>query len=144
MVGILNILIGLLKKWISLIQWLIHVHTFLKKMLLTNIWFICVLVLICLFFGKFICVFFFSSKKLADPIFKYNIELKKEYRFLVEQILPLLNDCGYCGVLKGKYCLNFSVNCSMCLKDKCQNCYQSNKSKDILINCRDEQISNYI
>ena len=51
-----------------------------------------------------------------DPIFKNNTDLKIEYRKMVND-LPLLNDCGYCEKLKGRYCLNFSVNCS-CASEK--------------------------
>ena len=78
-----------------------------------------------------------------DPIFKNNTNLKIEYRKMVND-LPLLNDCGYCEKLKGRYCLNFSVNCSMCIRERCKNCFSFNKSKDILINCRDKQISDFV
>ena len=51
-----------------------------------------------------------------DPIFGKNKELLKEYHILVNEILPLLNDCRFCGQLKCKYCLKFSVNCNLCIK----------------------------
>ena len=78
-----------------------------------------------------------------DPIFKNYTDLKKEYCKMVND-LPLLNECGYCEKLKGRYCLNFSVNCGMCIRGRCKNCYNFNRSKDILINCKDKQISDYI
>ena len=78
-----------------------------------------------------------------DPIFGKNKELLKEYHILVNEILPLLNDCRFCGQLKCKYCLKFSVNCNLCIKDKCLNCHRFNKSKDILINSVDDFVSNY-
>ena len=79
-----------------------------------------------------------------DPIFGKNKELLKEYRILVNEILPSLNDCRFCNQLKCKYCLKFSVNCNMCKRDKCLKCYRFNKSKDILINSGDFFISNYV
>ena len=50
-----------------------------------------------------------------DAIFKNNTDLKKEYCKMVND-LPLLNECGYCEKLKRRYCLNFSVNCGMCMR----------------------------
>ena len=78
-----------------------------------------------------------------DPIFKNYTNLEKEYCKMVND-LPLLNECGYCEKLKGRYCLNFSVSCGMCIRERCKNCYNFNRSKDILINCKDKQISDYI
>ena len=78
-----------------------------------------------------------------DQIFKNNTDLKKEYHKMVNDLL-LLNDCGYCEKLKGRHCLKFSVNCGMCIRERCKNCFRFNKSKDILINCGDKQISDYV
>ena len=80
---------------------------------------------------------------MVDPIFENRTDLKREYRILIKNILPSLNDCGYCGKVKCIYSKKISVDCSYC-KNKCQNCHEFNKSKDLLINCGDEQISNYI
>ena len=79
-----------------------------------------------------------------DPIFKSNIELKKEYLLLYKNFLPLLNNCGNCNKFSCDYCLKFSVNCSSCIRGKCQNCFEFNRSKDILINSTDVQISDYV
>ena len=79
-----------------------------------------------------------------DPIFKNNAELKKEYQLLYKNILPSLNNRGNCNNFKYDYCLKFSVNCSSYIRDKCQNCFEFNRSKDILINSTDVQISNYV
>ena len=78
-----------------------------------------------------------------DPIFKNNTDLKIEYCKMVND-LHLLNECRHCEKLKGRYCLNFSVNCGMCIRWRCKNCYNFNRSKDILINCKDKQISDYV
>ena len=63
---------------------------------------------------------------------------------MFQNILPSLNYCGYCEKLNCKWCFKCSLNCSSCIRDRCQNCYQFNKTKDILINCGNEQISNYV
>ena len=81
---------------------------------------------------------------MPDLIFKSRVDLKKEYQFLVKELIPKLNDCGYCGVLKGKYCLKFSINCQICLKYRFQTCFQFNRTKDLLINNTDKEISNYV
>ena len=44
-----------------------------------------------------------------DPIFGNNKELLKEYKILVKEIIPSLNECQMCQNLKCKYCLKFSV-----------------------------------
>ena len=76
-----------------------------------------------------------------DPIFGNNKEFLKEYKILVKEIIPSLNECQMCQNLKCKYCLKFSITCGRCPKDKCFNCYKFNKSKDILINSGDFFIS---
>ena len=80
---------------------------------------------------------------MADPIFKNRTDLKKEYHILVKIFLPLLNNCGYCGKIKCVYDQKFHTDCNSWIS-KFQNCHEFNKSKDILINCGDEQISNYV
>ena len=87
---------------------------------------------------------FFPFFLEMDPIFGNNKEILNEYHFLVEEILPSLNDCRFCNELKCKYCKKFCVNCNMCKKDKCFNCYRFNKSKDILINCGNDFILDYV
>ena len=79
-----------------------------------------------------------------DPIFGKKKDLRKEYQILVNEILPSLNDCQYCNQLKCKYCSQFSVNCNKCKRDRCFKCHRFNKSKDILINCGDFFVSNYV
>ena len=79
-----------------------------------------------------------------DPIFGNKKELLNEYHFLVKEILPSLNECGFCNKLKCNCCKKFCVNCNMCKKDKCFNYHKFNKSKDILINFGNDFISYYI
>ena len=79
-----------------------------------------------------------------DPIFKSNTELKKEYQILHKNILPSLNKCGNCSKFNCDYCLKFSVNCRSCIRQRCQNCFEFNRSKDILINSSDLQVSWYV
>ena len=87
--------------------------------------------------------FFFSFLEM-DLIFGNNKELLKEYRFLVNEILPSLNDCRFCNKLKCKFYKQFCVNYNICKKEKCLNCHRFNKSKDILINRDNDFISGYV
>ena len=43
-----------------------------------------------------------------------------------------------------KYCKKFSVNCNMCRSARCRNSFEFNKSKDILLNFGNDQISWYV
>ena len=79
-----------------------------------------------------------------DPIFKNNIELKKEYKYLYKNILPTLNNCGDCNVFKCVYCSRFLVNCRMCLLWWCKNCTAFNKLKDILLNSGNKLVTGYV
>ena len=99
-----------------------------------------------LFFKK---TFFFFLRKIffsldMDLIFGNEKELRKEHKFLINEALPSLNKCNFCNKLKCKYCKKYSVNCTMCKKDICFNCRKFNKSKDILINCNNKFISDYV
>ena len=62
----------------------------------------------------------------------------------MNEILPSLNHCRFCGQLKCKYCLKFSVNCNMCIAEKCLNYHRFNKSKDILTNSDGYFVSSYV
>ena len=53
---------------------------------------------------------------MTDPIFKNRAELKKEYYFMIKEVLPSLNDCGYCGKIKCIYSKKFSVLTNYFLK----------------------------
>ena len=87
---------------------------------------------------------FFSFLALKmDPIFK-DVTLKKEYENLHKNILPKLNNCGNCNIFKCEYCKKFSLNCQRCISKKCKYCHEFNKSKDILLNSSNLQISWYI
>ena len=58
--------------------------------------------------------------------------------------MPSLNTCGNYYKFKCKYCLKFLTNCNGCISDRCKICHEFNKSKDILINSDDLQISLYV
>ena len=68
-------------------------------------------------------------------IFKSK-EMEKEFKELIYEIIPSLNECGNCGILKCEHCYKFSVICSSCKKLKCRNCKKYKRSKEILFkNC---------
>ena len=79
-----------------------------------------------------------------EMIFGNEKELIKEYKFLINEVLPSLNACNFCNTLKCKYCKKDSVNCNMCKEDIYFNCKNFNKSKDILMNSDDKIISDYV
>ena len=56
----------------------------------------------------FVFVFIIFSLEM-NPISGNNKELLKEYRFLVKEILPSLNDCRFCNKLKCKFYKQFCV-----------------------------------
>ena len=58
--------------------------------------------------------------------------------------LPLLNDCNFCQKLHCSFCKKFNINCRNCIKEKCKNCFKFNISKNLLINCSNQTISNFV
>ena len=79
-----------------------------------------------------------------DPIFRNNSELKREYKKLLNEILPSLNTCGNCNCFKCEYCSKFSVNCNLCISSRCRIYVKFNKTKDTLINSNNADVSVYI
>ena len=49
-------------------------------------------------------------------------EMEIEFKELVNEIIPSLNECVNCNIFECKCCYNFTVNCSSCRKLKCKNC----------------------
>ena len=73
-------------------------------------------------------------------IFKSK-EMEKEFKELIYEIIPSLNEFGNCGILKCEHCYKFSVICSSCKKLKCRNCEKYKRSKEILFkNCSNIQL----
>lgn len=64
-------------------------------------------------------------------IFKSK-ELEKEFKELISEITPSLNDCKNCNILKCHYCTKFSPCCSICRAARCKKCVRYNTSKQIL------------
>ena len=64
-------------------------------------------------------------------IFNSSI-LKNEFEDLYRKIIPKLNDCNNCGILKCTYCSRFTVSCSLCRKSRCKNCVSFKKIVDLL------------
>ena len=82
---------------------------------------------------------------MMDPIFKNRFNLKKDYENMHTNILPSLNDCGYCTIFKCTYCLKFSAKCGACEIRRCKNFTEFNKfKKKILFECDNPQITYYV
>ena len=55
--------------------------------------------------------------------------LKKEFKELLEVILPSLNGYGNCSIFCCKYSSKFSVECSSCKESRCENCLLNDQKK---------------
>ena len=55
-----------------------------------------------------------------------------------------MNDCNFCLNDKWKNCKKYTFNCKDCFKEKCKNCDLYLKTKDILLNCKNKVIVNYV
>ena len=76
-------------------------------------------------------------------VFETNI-IKQEFKELYQTIIPSLNKCGNCNILKCRYCFLFRYDCTDCRISRCKNCQLFKNSKDILFkNCSIQQW-NYI
>ena len=82
--------------------------------------------------------FFFSSDFFFLALAKIfeSKEIEREFKELIYELIPALNECERCEILKYKYCYKFSSRCSLCRKARCTNCYWYNNSIKILVeNC---------
>ena len=77
-------------------------------------------------------------------IFGRETNLIKEYKILINKILPDLNECKFCNKLHCKYYKQYSLDCGMCKKERCLKCLRFIRSKDILINSNNKIISDYL
>ena len=59
-------------------------------------------------------------------------EMEIEFKELVNEIIPSLNECVNCNIFECKCCYNFTVNCSSYRKLKCKNCEKYKRTKEIL------------
>ena len=76
-----------------------------------------------------------------ELIFRSEKELIKEYKYLVTDVLPSLDDCNFCNKLKCKYWKNYTVNCNMCRTETCFNCKRFNNSNNKIIS---DYIKNFL
>ena len=76
-------------------------------------------------------------------IFK-SAMMKKGFEQLYQVLIPNLNVCDNCGILKCFYCNKFIASCSLCSAERCKNCVKYNNAVDFFYNqCSAEQW-NYI
>ena len=54
--------------------------------------------------------------------------MKKEFEEFYRVLLPNLNECGNCGIIKCFYCTKFNVSCSLCRNERCKNCTKYNNA----------------
>lgn len=66
--------------------------------------------------------------------------LKKEFEEFYRVIIPNLNNCDSCGILKWRYCFIFQYDCRMCQIMRCKNFQLLKNYKDLLFEkCSVEQ-----
>ena len=62
------------------------------------------------------------------PFFRYMAKIfnshfmQKEFEQLYRALLPCLNECGACGIVKCYLCKKFDVTCSLCKFRRCVPC----------------------
>ena len=76
-------------------------------------------------------------------IFKSDI-LKTEFNTLIKEILPVVANCGNCGIFCCDGRKKFSVTCRQCREQRCSNCYIFESSIEILLNNGDKNSKNYV
>lgn len=76
---------------------------------------------------------------MTAEIFKSSY-LKKEFEYFYQVLMPNLNTCGNCGVVKCFYCNTFTVSCTLCRKERRKSCFKY-KSAVTFFNehCNEEQ-----
>ena len=82
-----------------------------------------------------------------SQLFKSKI-LEEELKELYQVIIPSLNKCNNCDILKCRYCFLFRYDCTVCRIVRCKNCQLFKNAKDLLFEkCSIEQwnyIANFI
>ena len=76
-------------------------------------------------------------------IFETDI-IEQEFKELYQTIIPLLNECNNCNILKCRYCVIFRYECTNCRISRCKSCQLFKNSKDILFKKCSNQQWNYI
>lgn len=73
-----------------------------------------------------------------------SVVLKKGFDELVNEIIPLLADCGKCEKFCCSYCRKFSVTCTWCRNERCKNYYKFENSLNILLENGSEASRQYV
>ena len=67
--------------------------------------------------------------------------LNKEYKELVNDILPKALECSYCNISSCKFHSKFNISCNQCRQLSCRSCFPFNISRKILL---DDEVKNYL
>ena len=62
----------------------------------------------------------------------------------LNEIIPLLADCGKCEKFCCSYCRKFSVTCTWCRNERCKNCYKFENSLNISLENGSEASRQYV
>ena len=74
---------------------------------------------------------FFSEKWQLFLKMQY---IKKKFGDFYQRIIPSLNRCDTCGILKCFYCSKFTASCSLCRRNTCKNCFPYKNAIDFFMN----------
>ena len=69
---------------------------------------------------------------MSAKIFETEFLRRKEFEGLYQKIIPSLNQCGNCGILKNLNGFIFNLNCMSCRLWRCKNCQMFKNSKWLL------------
>ena len=75
--------------------------------------------------------------------FKTEIS-KKEFKTLIEEILPITSKFGVCGNFSCKWHKEFLLTCSQCRDIRCSNCVMLESSISLLMKLADDDGRNYL
>ena len=70
--------------------------------------------------------------------------LRKEYKELVQEILPKVLECSYCNIDSCKYHTKFNFSCNLCRQVRCRTCFTFNISRKTLLDASNEETKNYL
>ena len=70
--------------------------------------------------------------------------IERAFKELIKEVIPSLNQCKKCNILKCTHCFILSFSCEECVKLQCRKCDRYRGTLEFLIENSSKGISNYI
>ena len=70
--------------------------------------------------------------------------LRKEYKELVNDILPEVLEYSYCNVSSCEFHKKFTITCNQCRQLRCRSCFAFNISRENLLAAFNDEVKNYL